>query len=1140
MNAWIARFFLMFPSPDKQTLAAYRIFFVFAILFLILSPDFAAGSPVQTQRFSLNMAEDALTTRLEIPNRAAVEILPDKEGAELSVRSFVWDAATKTWQAGKSTSLVFWAKSTDARALESLKGIPPRSWRDRPLELLVRREINGMMHLWLEGQLLLSLPIPNGKESELKILPGKSVTLRAAGEVRENAHPLLLPVDLGHLTGNTDAPIVIEQGGISFEVRSPFSMREAGWPEWPDDPWLFYERYDAGPSFIGDTRIPMIQVPKADYLAVHVLASADEDPATGNHITLRAGRRIGGATNKSQVLFYDFMGEIPRGKGYQPVRIPFTEAFAQDVEGDVMDIEVTKELRLTRRAPDPNRFRWRPIGLPSGVRIAAITLEKSPIQFAMESQATGNLFEIPEPPAFTIRLTNITNQDQSFILDAGSGEVAIAPVHGTISPGETLVKEISLPIPAPGRHPLTVTLRDGAGQPLLVRNAFFGILPKDERKYRSESPLGTWDFGGPHFTSENFEVLGDLHRKLGLRYGMFEAPAETRAKYGVIRGNEFAVFGTSTTERDLANYAERIKRHPDTVPTVLIFHESTISGPHETRVPDLFTDRPPYDLTAEDKKRFQEMWDIAVEAAKAFRKEYPGIKLKFGNGPITVREQFYRHKFPKEFFDVAGNESGSFGRPPETQPPDMIANNACLWMDRQLLDAYGYEDKATAQCYEVIYPSSNPGNLNLETQASYFIRHILHSLAWNIPKIRPGGISDVGNSYRFSNWGSSGFFTSRPRIEPKPTALAIATLTRALDGAKYEGFMDTGSDSAYLLRFRRKDNSSVLVGWVVRGSRDFFLTFDKPVSRLNVIFRDGQTEPLTAKDGVFVVPATAAPLYVEIPAGVNPKKVELGSPIHANPPQGKVTSLADLTISENWELIRERNSELEFYNPMTPRRKGEFTFEPVAGFEGKTDVLRVTPQPISGGKPTMAMYAELSAKEEIPLPGEPAEIGLWINGNSSWGRIIFELEDAVGQRWTSIGAPSKEGSAETYGITPGAQNKPTEFADWNTDDSFGFSRINFDGWRYVGFPLPGQYPGEGYHWPANAFWKWTGDGKVHYPLRLKKLIVELLEKTLYLTRFEPAKRPEIYLRDLVTVERDINAPKTTPAEYVESAQIDMQ
>jgi len=87
--------------------------------------------------------------------------------------------------------------------------------------------------------------------------------------------------------------------------------------------------------------------------------------------------------------------------------------------------------------------------------------------------------------------------------------------------------------------------------------------------------------------------------------------------------------------------------------------------------------------------------------------------------------------------------------------------------------------------------------------------------------------------------------------------------------------------------------------------------------------------------------------------------------------------------------------------------------------------------------------------------------------------------------------------------------------DWNTDDPWGRSYINFEGWRYLKFPLPGNYPGEGYHWPYSSQWRYSDDGVVHYPLTFKKLIIALPEKALHIKDYAPAPRQEIYLKDLM-------------------------
>ena len=125
-------------------------------------------------------------------------------------------------------------------------------------------------------------------------------------------------------------------------------------------------------------------------------------------------------------------------------------------------------------------------------------------------------------------------------------------------------------------------------------------------------------------------------------------------------------------------------------------------------------------------------------------------------------------------------------RMPETQPLDFVANNASLWMDRQILDAYGYKDKPITQCYEICYPEHEPRQ-SLAAHAGGLLRPPRDALA-GVGRARssgPGSITDMGNSYYFSNWGACGFCFAKPDVRPKPSYVAIATMTQQLDGAKF-------------------------------------------------------------------------------------------------------------------------------------------------------------------------------------------------------------------------------------------------------------------------------------------------------------------------------------------------------------------
>ena len=1142
-----------------------------AFVFLSFAQVWAETSPVSsevelgdevttTARFTLKMGVQAGPVRLEF--QAAdlgvpafrIKIVPDKEGTTLVVRSEFRSLENQKWEPAGQTELAFWPAPKDLKTLATLEEnkIPVQTWRGKVLHGRVRRE-PGHLAVWLEGQLIHTRAWEKPGPIRFFLHPGADMKsfLEVQAPFAEGEN--FLPVELIHLIqGTQDTKSVSEKvmvGGVPFELwdrgHSQVSLAKAHWLDWRRDPSSYGQAYDAGAYYIGDPYTPIVQVPRADYCAAYVLAEADEDDSTTNELTLRVGRRMKGASSKSQVFRKDFSATIPRTKKtIEPdkrlcvIRIPFTEALAQDIVDGILDIEMTKEIRLARRSPDPNRFQWVPLGRTSSVHIAGLTLERSPIQMELRSSAGGNLFEQPAEPEFRVILKNITREPQKYSLTLKTGVSPEASLRGEIGPGQSVRESIRLSGVPLGYVKLSAILSGGKGDHLLTRRTSFGVLPPNQRHFVSEGSVGTGDMNSGHFTPCDPEVIGDLYRKLGLTYGMDFASAEIRKRAGVRIGREFSV----TTKRwtnSLAAYAQRLEESPDLLPHLMIFHEDAISAQHATRTPDFFHDRPPYVLNPEEQKRFTLLQEVALSTAKRFREKHPEMRISLGNGPMVVREELYRHGFPADLFDSGGNENPAFSRLPETQPPDPIGNNSSLWMDRQLLDAYGYREKSVTQCHETIYPSTNPGNLSLETQAKYLIRHILHSMAWRIPQIRAGTLLDAGDSYYHSNWGGIGLFERAPEKAPKPVAISLATLTRVLDGAHYEDFLDTGSDSAYLMSFSKKDGTTVFPFWVVRGTRDFTLLLDG-ASKARIVEANGLEKEVPVLQGTIRLDASPEPAYLILPKGGRVASVVLGLSKYEDQPVGRISKIDSLVFLEKWKVVPERSPELEMYNPLTPRRKGNFEFSIVSKIDGEGPALRISPKPVKEGKSFMPMYAELAFQKRMELPGKPAEIGLWVNGNSSWSRVIFSLRDASGQRWVSIGAAAK-GASEWMGdwLTPDLLKnyKPGKIADFNTDDPFGLSRINFDGWRYLGFPLPGQYPGEGYHWPANSQWFSDGDGIVHYPLLLEKLIVEIPEKTLHLNRYAAVARPEIYLRNLVSVERDMDVPKKVPGDYVEAQQV---
>lgn len=895
----------------------------------------------------------------------------------------------------------------------------------------------------------------------------------------------------------------------------------------------YYALYDTRTANTNNLARAIVPVPVADYSAAWLLATADPDPALTNVVTLRLGVIDG----SSRVVYHDFVAAVPRADEKNPagvaktittpggnlylIRVPMGLSIAQDFKGRRwLDLDITKELRTAINLPDPHRFQVRPLGVPSGVRIFGLTLERNWVQMEVTGAEPGNVFNEPQAPTFRLDFMNVGNKHYvahkiQSIARCDSGTVTTNVEAKPYVPWGGLMQDkrvITIPVTERGQYDLTINLVDPWDNIVASRHTTFALLARDTRKYRGESPFGTWDFHGAHGTPNDMDLLGTLAVKAGMRY-LADDP-----KYGLADYRAMNVASSEVLDPLLKRKAE----DPAFVPPkrLLIFHENGISGDHVTRTPDLFTGRPPYKLNDAEHSAFTNLWRMAEGAFRAARPAFPDAEIYFGNCSPLLVEEFLRQKFPRELLDKAGNESGNFMRLPETQPLDWIANNAGLWMFRQVLDYYGYKDVGLRQCFEICYPGTNPGNLTERTQAAYIVRHMMHSLAWRIPVITPMCITDMGSTYYFSNWGAAGFCHAWPDVCPKPSYVAFAVMTLLLDGATFVRHVPVKSTVVYAVEFKRKDQSVVTCLWTPRGSR--VLTVEAPGARKqpltdmmgresSLAFKDGQAELVISREPCYLV--TSKPL----------KSIALGAIRHEDGPGTNVFRVAALGKLSDWTVEPGRSTELETYNFLNPRRKGNFEYREAGAFEGETDTLEVKPKLPCEGSSYLQMYSVLALNKPVELPGRPTEIGVWVNGNGGWGRVIFELQDAAGQRWISIGAEqggtpnqwmadwlSKEEFAKL-------NQKSMNLSDWNSDDAWGRSVINHEGWRFVRFPMPGQYPGEGYHWPKNSQWRWSGDGVVHYPLKFTKLVITMPEKVLYLTQYIPPPRYEIYLKDLMAI-----------------------
>jgi hypothetical protein len=1064
-------------------------------------------------------ATGTITVRVGDDDSAKIGLRRDREGNVLTVQPMAKNPESGRWEImlaeirpltyrPPESQKLTWSNLRDEKLPE------PEGWADRRLQLRAIR-VGESVRLALDGCVLWTETVPLAAETTLRLEAIEGDRIEFLHRTSCDLEARFQPLDIrGFAAGDTGIDAMVVEGGVPF-LRSEgrgIDLRTTRWPLVAQFPSSYNAPYDFGPAWLHDPRTPVLEGPCTDLKAVHFLVRPlpVEHGEPGREFSVRLGS-FGG---RSQVLYHDYHVEIPAGDAPVCVSLPVTELIAQDMEPlrtrAVLQIGLNKPLHLLRRHPDPSRYQIRPVGLAPGAEVLGVTYEGAPVQLRLRCDEPGHVFGGTKSPAFEADLTNTTASAQDCRLRwtarPWTGKALAGEATITLGPRDRATVPIRMDCPSWGHYDFQLYLRCGADAEQR-RTSSFALLPEDTRQHRECSPFGTWTFCGGHATCDDPEVLGELLHRAGLRFGMSRFPAE-RARWGIL--NNFEPKAIDTPEKYRAWVTPQEGSY---LPSALLLHEHSVSREQVTRVPDIFTGGAAYRLSPPEQQRFDTLWDEQMRMATLMRANFPNVHLRLGNGPLPTKEEFYRRGFPADLFDSGGNEAASFGRLPEAQPPDWIANNASLWMDRKLLDAYGYGDKPVTQCYEITFPCTNPGNLSPADQAAYFVRHALHSRAWRIPEIRFGCLDDVGSSYRFSNWGASGLMHAWPHMNPKPSYVAVATMTQMLDGATFVKSLDTGSSTLYAAQFCRADGRTVVAVWTVRG--ECSLQMDVEGSDWKHTDWQGNAEPVGG-GGRVALQATPMPAYLSGSGTVG--AVVPGDPRHETRPSATAVLVAPLDSLQGWTPLAEKDPVLDSYNPLTPRRFGQFDFsvDPAADPAGPAILVRAQR---TDGPETVPVYGGLVAVEPLVLPGVPSEIGLWVDGNSGWGRIIYELVDASGQTWTSIGAAANEEPSEWMLDWLPAEftatgNGSARRADWNTNDVFGASIICFDGWRYVRFPLPGNYPGEAAPWPANSQWRSDKDGIVHHPLSLRRIVIEMPLHVLKMTDFFPVANPALAFRKL--------------------------
>ena len=735
------------------------------------------------------------------------------------------------------------------------------------------------------------------------------------------------------------------------------------------------------------------------------------------------------------------------GEGWHFVRVPLNPA-AQDMSG--FHACFVRPWIGAGGTPQP-------AGPPSAVHVAALTLERPGIELRVQGNGLGNVTCEPDTPELRATLRNLTPEPISVELTrelvAFGRDPVRRPSHLVLQPHEKrTVDALPVAIDERGHYRVRVVADAGEAGRIDFRSNVALLAPDTRQKINS--PFGCWlrlwtDISTP-------EQLAYLKEKAGVGFD----PGK----------NWFYRLGkTRADEKKAAEIAAKIG------PKAKIFMlgwEHMWSLEHTFHFPRIIAEGKPEQLPEALSRKADDTAAEFRRIAAAVRKHRPDVKISLGNGAVNYSVPLLERGFALgREFDYFGTEEGIFWAAPEQQPNDAVGN--VNWWARTVCEHYGFRNVPVFHS-EAIYFSTGPGFSRLAelTQAAYYVRTYLLGFPYDSVFGICGAMVDSSNHYIYSLWGASGYCNRAPDCSPKLSYAAYATLTQLLDGATYSGKLDPGTTSVYALRFKRTRGGPVCAMWNLHGSRRVTVRFthgDTP----RVVDGLNREVPVTPAGDAFDLTLSELPLYV---SGV---EIEAVQPRENYPaPTPKHRPLNSLACLVDW--APDTAPDTGFEKPLDwkgiPKVMGEFSVSrvsiapPEAGYaEPEGSAFRLAPKPGTHG--LIPRYVSLRAAKgsEIAIPRGTAELGVWIRGRSTWGRVKIGLRDDKGRSWLVL-----------------------------SDDSFGRMVDDFDGWRFVTTGPLGRSVQEG-------------------QCRMERIVVTMPEQQVYVDDLCATPEPEIVLFGLSAV-----------------------
>lgn len=815
-----------------------------------------------------------------------------------------------------------------------------------------------------------------------------------------------------------------------------------------------------------------------------------------------------------------------------------------DVKPDFLDIEFFgkpyESFHQTdeRSKPDPNST--------SSVQLFAATLESAPIGIDLVETRPGNVFVSGEKAEMKVKIQPYASAEpqKPVVL-----RCAVKDFEGKILWTRTILCEkktsecVTIPLDFPvGFYwlDLVCAAKNDSSDIFYTTHASFSILPPDERRAGNDSPYGLWWFRFVHFVPGDDDFVGTLLSRCGARSAFYSNEPETNlsaykigkrqitlgpaGNFGMLTDDQTDVKPELYTALD-AWMKTNLEKFPS-IQEVCVFHES---GPGADYPYELWGQK---QVWRDGQEAHHHRYNIMLNRVGAYMKtHYPQIRLVVGNNSSSWNTigAATRWGIDPRYIDAVGTEVTGQQSPPE-KPSDMTP--VSIHAAKEIARIFTGQTFPGTCCYE--YTSRTERTLGYKKQAQWYVRDALAALANGFTTVVNGEIIDPGNCYHNTLWGDAGLLHRGPYCFPKPAYQAFAVLTNVMDQVRVSRRIPTGSSTVYAVEFQRftrkiGEGTFAYAFWCARGEGKMRLKLNSdslPCTLRFIDFFGAETKIEVAKnagkgsesknetgtenetENSFEIPFSGSACYVisDVPlvsASISERTfAEDDARVKNSIIVCKLDSASSLTMSDdarfdtkfdgrNVEWPVRKHAEFEMKTVQDSRMGDcvEVTLKDAPAAEGARPVDLITkyvrieiPESLSG------MFA-------VPKHG----MGIWVRGNSNWGRLMFELEDEEGRTVCSSGV-----------------------GGWGCDayDWPGFMSVNFDGWTFIAVPTRFSEAFDAWG-PGQALSNWNGPGQKSLlrddaSFRLKAIYVEMNRQTLGLTEIESVPNLSIRMKEFTT------------------------